>query len=70
MVALQFQVFWIIVIMAVYFIPTFIAKGRRHKDGRAIFWLNLLLGWTLLGWIGAFIWSNTGNVDHKVLPPA
>jgi hypothetical protein len=25
----------------------------------AIFVLNLLLGWTLLGWIGSLVWSCT-----------
>jgi hypothetical protein len=38
-----------------YFIPSFVAKGRNRAD--AIFMLNLLLGWTLLGWVGALIWA-------------
>ena len=44
-----------------YFIPTlncFIRWGRPvKKDWRAIFLLNLLAGWTLVGWIVAAVWS-------------
>ena len=36
-----------------------IAMNRRHQNAMAIFLLNLLLGWTALGWIVALIWSFT-----------
>jgi Superinfection immunity protein len=45
----------------IYFLPTIIALVRGHLSGLAIFLLNLFLGWTLLGWIIALIWSCTGN---------
>lgn len=32
-----------------YFIPTFIAMDRHHRRA-AVFAVNLLLGWTLIGW--------------------
>jgi len=38
-----------------YFIPSFVANGRNRAQ--AIFMLNLLLGWTVLGWVGALIWA-------------
>ena len=38
-----------------YFLPVII--GRRKRNARAIFALNLLLGWTLLGWVGALVWA-------------
>jgi uncharacterized membrane protein YqaE (UPF0057 family) len=41
----------------IYFIPTLVAFERRHHHPGAIFVLNLLLGWTLVGWIGALIWA-------------
>lgn len=44
---------------AIYFLPTFIAFNRRHHNRLAIFGLNLLLGWTFFGWVGAFIWALT-----------
>jgi hypothetical protein len=39
------------------FIPSGIAVWRGHRSAPAIIALNLLLGWTGLGWIAAFIWS-------------
>jgi len=45
--------------LLLYFLPTVIVLARRHQDGLAIFMLNLLLGWTALGWIVALIWSLT-----------
>ena len=47
----------ITLIFAVYFLPTFIAFLRQHRNKLAIFLLNLLLGWTALGWVGSLVWS-------------
>jgi len=47
----------IIVGLAFYFIPTIIAFSRNHKNKIGIFLLNLLAGWTFLGWVGALVWS-------------
>lgn len=45
-------------LLAIYFGPTLCAI-RRHCRGRgAIFFLNLILGWTLVGWVVTFIWAN------------
>jgi hypothetical protein len=38
-----------------YFLPAILGRGKR--DATAIFWLNLLGGWTVLGWLAAFIWA-------------
>ncbi|MFO0996224.1 MAG: superinfection immunity protein [Alphaproteobacteria bacterium] len=46
-----------IVALLLYFLPALIAMNRRHQSAMAIFLLNLLLGWTALGWIVALIWS-------------
>jgi Superinfection immunity protein len=42
-----------------YFLPTFIAAGRHHHNTGAIFIIDLLLGWTLLGWAVALAWAFT-----------
>ncbi|MBY0379424.1 MAG: superinfection immunity protein [Burkholderiales bacterium] len=42
-----------------YFLPSIIANLRNHKNTTAIFVLNLLLGWSLLGWIICLVWSFT-----------
>lgn len=42
---------------ALYFIPTIIGGMRDASHQGAIFALNLLLGWTLIGWVGAIVWA-------------
>lgn len=48
---------FIILIVVLYFLPSLIAYSRRHKNIQAIFALNFLLGWTVLGWVGSLVWS-------------
>ena len=43
--------------LAIYFLPWFVARSRRHHATDAIFIANLVLGWTFLGWFGALAWS-------------
>jgi len=50
------------ILFAAYFAPTIIAVVRRHHNAAAIAMLNILLGWTLLGWIIAFVWSCTATI--------
>jgi len=40
-----------------YFVPSVIAYKRTHRNFLAIFVLNLFLGTTFVGWVGAFIWA-------------
>jgi hypothetical protein len=49
---------WIIITVC-YFFPAIIAAFRKHHNLLAIFLLNLFLGWTFLGWIGALVWAAT-----------
>lgn len=49
----------VVVAIALYFLPTLIARSRRHHNAMAIFALNALLGWTFLGWVAALVWSLT-----------
>jgi len=41
----------------VYLIPTMMAFARGRKQAAAIAAVNVLLGWTVLGWIAAFVWA-------------
>lgn len=52
----------VIVVLLLYFLPAIIASARRHNQRVAIFWLNLFLGWTFLGWIAAFVWAFTNPI--------
>lgn len=51
----------IIFLLILYFIPTYVAAKRRHRNSTAILMLNLFTGWTVIGWIGCIIWASTCN---------
>ena len=51
------EILLVVLIFGFYFLPTFIAFLRQHKNKLAIFLLNLLLGWTVLGWVASLVWS-------------
>jgi len=57
----------IFVLLIVYFIPSIIVLVRRHHNGLAIGFTNLFLGWTIIGWVVAIIWS--GTAVKKIVPP-
>jgi hypothetical protein len=40
-----------------YFLPTIIAMARSKRDSMSIFLLNLLLGWSVIGWVVALVWA-------------
>jgi hypothetical protein len=46
-----------LVLIAFYLLPTFIAAGRNHHNMWSILLMNLLLGWIIIGWVVALIWS-------------
>lgn len=43
--------------ITLYFLPLIVAVIRNHKNVMGVGLLNFFLGWTLLGWVGALIWS-------------
>lgn len=59
-----------LIVIAFYFLPTIVAAIRHHPNQNAIFILNLLLGWTILGWIAALVWGNTFVARHDRVSPA
>jgi Superinfection immunity protein len=48
-----------VLLVEVYLFPAVIAWARRHRNRAAIILLDILLGWTLLGWIAAMVWAFT-----------
>jgi hypothetical protein len=54
-------------IFGIYFIPSIIASVRQKAEGGGgIFFVNLLLGWTVVGWFIAFIWACTGRTRADI----
>lgn len=50
------------VAMIVYFLPSIIGWNKRNAD--AIVALNVLLGWTFLGWVAALVWALVRDPDQ------
>jgi Superinfection immunity protein len=44
-----------------YFLPSIIALARSKRDLLSIFLLNLFLGWSIIGWVVALVWSVKGD---------
>ena len=49
-----------------YFLPSIIALARSKRDLLAIFFLNLFLGWSVIGWIVALVWAAKSDVPAMV----
>ncbi|HZQ97122.1 MAG TPA: superinfection immunity protein [Candidatus Sulfotelmatobacter sp.] len=45
-----------------YFLPSIIALARSKRDTLAIFLVNFLLGWSVIGWVVALIWAAKSDV--------
>lgn len=45
------------IILSLYFLPAFIAWYRKHPNVTAITALNLVAGWTFVGWVVALVWA-------------
>ncbi|HCI5877807.1 TPA: superinfection immunity protein [Klebsiella pneumoniae] len=52
----------------IYVLPGVIASSREHKNSTAIWVLNIVLGWSFLGWIAALVWSFTNPGVVKLEP--
>ena len=63
MIRLGAGVGYLLVCVPLYFLASIIARQKRNAA--AIFWLNLLTGWTFLGWVGAFIWALTNDTPRR-----
>jgi hypothetical protein len=60
----------IMLVLIFYFIPTCIAVARQAKHVMMIFFINLVFGWTVLGWIAALIWGIVETPEEPVGAPA
>lgn len=48
-------------LMFLYALPTFIAWRRKHNSLGSVAIVNILTGWSLIGWVAALIWSFLDN---------
>jgi hypothetical protein len=52
------------ILSAGYMLPWAIAAVRSNANAWSVFWINLLLGWTVVGWIVALVMSIR---EHKII---
>jgi Superinfection immunity protein len=45
--------------LALLFLPTLVAKSRKHPNALPIFLVNLFFGWTFVGWVISLVWACT-----------
>jgi hypothetical protein len=57
------NIFFIIVGAIIYFLPSVI--GWKKKKSDAILLLNILLGWTLIGWVVALVWALAADPEQQ-----
>jgi hypothetical protein len=50
---------FLVLLFLLYFMPSIVACSNKHHQAGAIFVLNLLLGWTFVGWVVAAVWCST-----------
>ena len=64
---------FILFLFVMYWLPTLIAIVRQTPSALGVAMLNFFLGWTVVGWIVAFIWAcaaDTRPVPVRFVPVA
>jgi len=55
--------------LVLYELPAIVAYNHGHRLFFAILILNILLGWTIVGWIGALIWACASEECQDISSP-
>ena len=56
------QIIILVVMLLLYFLPYVIAKIRKIKNSTSVFWLNLFLGWTVIGFFVLVFYASLTSV--------
>ena len=71
----ELPTWFVLTSLTLYFLPFVVARIREHSDTWPIFYLNLLIGWTVIGWIVCITWafiyskSDVRTIRIEYLPP-
>ncbi len=60
----------ILIGLSLYFLPTIIVEIRGTEQAARVIWVNLIFGWTGLGWVAALIWALIKRGSPKAEPVA
>lgn len=55
----------VLAIVLIYMLPTLIAFGRGYPRRQDVALVNILVGWTLIGWIAVFLWASLIYVEPE-----
>jgi len=50
-------VIFYLALLGLYLLPTYEASRRKHRSFLPIALIDILLGWTVVGWIAAYVWA-------------
>ena len=64
----HFHPIFLLVSLFLYFLPTYLARNKSNFT--AILALNLLAGWTFIGWIVALVWALSSDPQRQGAIPA
>ena len=56
----------ILLVLGVYWLPSILARIKRHPDLVRIVIINALLGWTAVGWVWAVVRLVSGRPSHPL----
>jgi|ERR1035437_4802634 hypothetical protein len=56
-----------LVIAALYFLPTIVATSRKVTNTGSVFVINLLLGWSVIGWVVALAMAVKSKTPQVVV---
>lgn len=60
----------LLILAALYFTPTLVARRRKAKALAGIAIINIFLGWTFVGWVVALAWAACGETTLRTAPAA
>jgi hypothetical protein len=52
--------------LMLYLAPAMIADAREREDAFAVTIVNILLGWTVIGWFAALVWARHPVSDRRL----
>jgi hypothetical protein len=58
----------VIVVIALYFVPSLVAYNRRSLNRASVLVVNVFLGWTFIGWVVALAMAVSRNVEPPTPP--
>lgn len=59
----------ILIVPPVYFLPSILGAGKGHPQAPYLFLVNVLAGWTVIGWLACLVWAASLPGDPKPYTP-